>query len=99
MLDAGRELLWLWRKLEALSYLTARKESSRLRVAPESPCSCSVAVACLLQGLSHGEESAQGWGHGAPKVITCFPGRVEDGPFKDLCYLLVPSKSMWRVSI
>lgn len=48
MLDAGRELLWLRRKLEGLSYLTAGKRSSRLRVAPESPSRRSAATACLL---------------------------------------------------
>lgn len=62
MLDAGRELLWLRRKLEGLSYMTAGKRSSRLRVAPESPCSCSVAAACLLPRLLTCKGSAQGWG-------------------------------------
>ena len=62
MLDAGRELLWLWRKLEGLSYLTAGKRSSRLRVAPESSCSCSVAAACLLPRSLTCKGSAQGWG-------------------------------------
>ena len=62
MLDAGRELLWLRRKLEGLSYMTAGKRSSRLRVAPESLCSCSVAAACLLPRLLTRKGSAQGWG-------------------------------------
>lgn len=67
--DAGRELLWLWRKLEGLSYLTARKRSSRLRVAPNPSCSCSSGRGpASCQGrLSHERAQLRAGAMGLPK--------------------------------
>ena len=44
------------------------------------------------QGHSHVRAQLRAGGRGAPTVFTCFPGRVEDGPFNDLMHILVPSE-------